>query len=885
MATSRASGQHDLLNFVLDTTPIIDNHAHPLLKSQFMSEHPLLSIATEATGDAIRDTGSSLAHIRAVKQLARILGCEQTWDAVASNIEQQRVASPRAWTQRCLEGIETILVDDGLGVPEQAEAYSWHDSFTTSKCKRIVRIESVAGDIIARHCIAATTTYVSHPDEVVRSLEKHADDIILEFEAEVKRSLADPEVVGFKSVICYRGGLDIVSRGELPFAVAKRDLGRIIRAHVEGEHDFVAKKRLQERWVNQLLVHMTARLISESNSSFKKPFQFHTGLGDTDIHLATASPSFMQTFIREYPTVPIVLLHASYPWTREAGYLAAMYSNVYADIGEVFPFLSRHGQESVIKQILELCPWSKILGSTDGHLFPETYLLATIQLRSVLKTILGELVHTGQLDENQAVTLAQDILFTNSKRLYNLSVKTTLPNYAQLKDSAPVILRQAPPLDRLRSMEGKILRVCWHDYTSTTRCRLVPIKQVYKALESGKPLTISITKACFGLLQTDTLIPQVNGTGAYLMVPDWSTLKPGPVDGHVSVFATFQELDGRAAVLCPRTLLRKTLAKAASQDLTFLIGFEVEFLLLERISDQTTEGRFRTKRHDGHAWSRASALADWGREGSLGSAADEMLTCLADAGIEIEQFHPESAPGQFEVVLGTLPPLEACDALLHARQILESVAARHGFKMTLHPKPFAGVPGSATHAHMSVSSRNGGDPDVYESFYAGILEHFCALIAFTYANPTSYERMVDSCWAGGRWVTWGTQNKEAPLRKCEDSHWELKTLDGLANPYLAIAAVLAAGIEGVRTRTPLKWKDCIEDPAKLTKAERGVLGIDKMFPKDLHEALQALSADRELASLLEPAFVQRYIDSKNAELEMLDAMSSDERRRWILERY
>ncbi|KAJ8129777.1 hypothetical protein O1611_g3851 [Lasiodiplodia mahajangana] len=406
MAASRASRQHDLLNLVLDTTPIIDNHAHPLLKAQFMSHHSLLSIATEANGDALLDSTSSLAHIRAVKQLAQILGCEQTWDAVASSIEKQRAASPGAWIRRCLQGIETILVDDGLGAPEQAEAYSWHDSFTTSKCKRIVRIESVAEDIIASHCIAAKALYSSHPDGLVRALEKHVDDVMLGFRAEIKRCLADPEVAGFKSIICYRGGLDIVSKEEFLFAVAKLDLGRIIQAHAEGEHDFVAKKRLQERLVNQLLVHETARLISEDSSPFKKPFQFHTGLGDTDIQLTNSSPSLMQTFIREYPTVPIVILHASYPWTREAGYLAAMYSNVYADIGEVFPFISRHGQESVIKQILELCPWSKILWSTDGHLFPETYLLAIIQVRSVLKTVLGELVQSGQLNEGQAVTVA-----------------------------------------------------------------------------------------------------------------------------------------------------------------------------------------------------------------------------------------------------------------------------------------------------------------------------------------------------------------------------------------------------------------------------------------------------------------------------------------------
>ena len=139
--------------------------------------------------------------------------------------------------------------------------------------------------------------------------------------------------------------------------------------------------------LKDLFVHHTAVLIRESKCRHKKPIQFHTGLGDNDITLAKASPSHLQEFIRAYPCVPIVLLHASYPFTREAGYLASVYANVYADIGEVFPFISRDGQEAVIRQILELCPWSKVLWSTDGHWFSETYLLAVMQIREVLETV------------------------------------------------------------------------------------------------------------------------------------------------------------------------------------------------------------------------------------------------------------------------------------------------------------------------------------------------------------------------------------------------------------------------------------------------------------------------------------------------------------------
>jgi len=158
----------------------------------------------------------------------------------------------------------------------------------------------------------------------------------------------------------------------------------ISQMRTEGTTNF---KRIDGQPLNAYLVHMTASIIQSSNTQFKKPLQFHTGLGDNDITLTRSSPSHLQEFIRKFPTVPIVLLHASYPWTKEAGYLASVYDNVYADIGEVFPFVSKEGQENVVREILELCPTEKVVWSTDGHWFPETYLLAVIQVREALEAV------------------------------------------------------------------------------------------------------------------------------------------------------------------------------------------------------------------------------------------------------------------------------------------------------------------------------------------------------------------------------------------------------------------------------------------------------------------------------------------------------------------
>lgn len=94
--------------------------------------------------------------------------------------------------------------------------------------------------------------------------------------------------------------------------------------------------------------------------------QFHTGLGDNDITLSLSSPSMMQPIIKAYPNTNFVLLHSSYPYTRDAGYLTSVYANVFLDFGEIFPFLSAGGQTEVLKEVLELCPTNKVLWSSKS---------------------------------------------------------------------------------------------------------------------------------------------------------------------------------------------------------------------------------------------------------------------------------------------------------------------------------------------------------------------------------------------------------------------------------------------------------------------------------------------------------------------------------------
>ena len=297
-----------------------------------------------------------------------------------------------------------------------------------------------------------------------------------------------------------------------------------------------------------------------------------------------------------------------------------------------------------------------------------------------------------------------------------------------------------------RFLRGKaapdFIRVSWTDFTAMPRMRMIPFRKLTSSLDEGKRVDIGITKACFGLLQHDWIAPGFTAVGEYRLHPDFSSLKVGPIPGHFSMHGDFREQDGSTVLLCPRTQLVRAQELGAIEGLSFLVGFEIEFLLLQR----TDSGGYETLTNDGHSWSASRFFAD----PKVPKLLADIAKVLESMDIFVEQIHPESAPGQFELVLPPLPPVQAVDTLLHTREVIAAMSTAAGYKFTLYPKPFPHSCGTAAHAHISISSAGGEKKEVYEPFYAGVLSHLRAITAFTYSNPASYERLADGVWAGGR---------------------------------------------------------------------------------------------------------------------------------------
>ncbi|MGD1698491.1 amidohydrolase family protein [Dapis sp. BLCC M229] len=152
--------------------------------------------------------------------------------------------------------------------------------------------------------------------------------------------------------------------------------------------------------------------------------QFHTGFGDPDLDLRLSNPLHLRFLLEDnrFHNAPIILLHASYPYTREAGYLASVYPNVYIGFGLAIPSLSVAGMRYVIRQLMELTPISKLMYSSDAHLIPDLYYLGAKWGRKVLGEVLDESVKDGDLTVNEAEEIAVDILHRNACNIYQLDM-------------------------------------------------------------------------------------------------------------------------------------------------------------------------------------------------------------------------------------------------------------------------------------------------------------------------------------------------------------------------------------------------------------------------------------------------------------------------------
>lgn len=449
-----------------------------------------------------------------------------------------------------------------------------------------------------------------------------------------------------------------------------------------------------------------------------------------------------------------------------------------------------------------------------------------------------------------------------------------------------------------RSSITKYVYLVWVDYMGTARCRILPVAGFLDLLQTGR--RVSLSRANAGSLQDDTPTAACSRVGQFFLNPELASLRVcGPKDPLPSAFVlcSWYDVFGRPLALCPRGMLAKNLHDLEDdRGVTVQLGFKLEVTFLRRTQDADSPFEPITTIHgrgtmSGDQWTNAMPLVA------------EVVAALEKTGLSVLQFHAGSGPGKYEFALRPKPALHAIDALVQTRHVIYQTAAAHGVRATMHPLP---IPGGTAglHAHISLNEETtDGIEARTDNFFEGVLEHLRSICAFTMPQLPSYDRIVESHGADGQWVAWGTQNRECPLRGISANRWEVRCLDGTANMYLAMGAVIGAGSLGVDLRMDLGFKDCqrifqhrmglvrrqvnrcLENPQKMTAEERAKHGIKKRLPHSIDEALTILEQDVRLNTRMGTEMVKDYIVMKRHEQRKLKNMKKDEAHAWLVERY
>ncbi|CAJ0851378.1 8450_t:CDS:2, partial [Entrophospora sp. SA101] len=795
-----------IINEFISNHPLIDNHCHNLLKD-YSDDFSLVRCFTEANYNdkiQLKDTViETLSFKRGIKQLLNLLNINDFVinDLNSVNKLESLIRNQFKFQKLCeiyfnSINIQCLLLDDGVSnlAVDKLESLDFHSKYVEN-IRRVVRIESISEQILNE------LSSLSSQQQITKAfLEK--------FNNEISQLYKSNQIIAFKSISAYRTGLniqlfDINNNNNNGDSTKVEDSFKEYITNIKNS----SLKKLNNKILIDFIINETFKIAIK----YDLPIQFHTGFGDNDLNLLLANPLHLRPLIEKFPDVKIVLLHSSYPYTCEA----------------------------------------------DGHFLPETYYLATVQTKEILSKVLTEFVDSEYLNVDEALNIVKNILFENSNKLYKLNLTPKLPESTFSPLQVVSAGKHVKLITDLKSKGVKFVRLGFMDYCNLHRIRLVPIDRFFNDVVNNG---LSCAKALFGLpfyMDTVSVGSGVGVADEMLLFPDLNTIKQIPYHpSHAHCHAFMKEKDASRSgfPLCTRTLLKNVLDKAEKEHgLKFLCGFENEFILIKDKSYHHHQNKNKNKKEsdvDGNDYRNEPKPIDKTTyclassfSGRSATILDEIVESIQNQDILVDQFHSESAFGQFEIVTAPYDPLTTVDKLIVTRQTIYDVAKLNGIRATFLPKPFKDQ----------------------EFFIAGVISHIKSLCAITLPTKSSYDRItVEHSWAGS-WICWGYENREAPIRVCKNSvsgiNFEFKFVDATSTPYLAVAAIISAGIDGIVKKLALNTKPISIDPGHLSDQERKSNGIEKL-PVSLKESLEFLKQDNVLNKCLGEKIIQCYVAVK-----------------------
>ncbi len=423
-------------------------------------------------------------------------------------------------------------------------------------------------------------------------------------------------------------------------------------------------------------------------------------------------------------------------------------------------------------------------------------------------------------------------------------------------------------ISHVNTSSVRLVRFLYCDTSSIIRGKVTHSERLKDRIEGG----IGLVKGMMSMnmldqMQTDT---GYGAVGEIRLVPDPDTFTILPYAPHsAAMICDMVELDHTPWALCPRNVLKRQIKKAADMGVAIQAAFEPEFMLGSQVNGEFTPID-ESLCFSSEGMNRAATFID------------QFVHGLEQQHLSVEQYYPELGHGQHELSISHAPALQAADRHIQYRETLRGFANQNNMVASLAPKPFSNQAGNGCHLHLSawdtamkknlfLNADGDGLSDTGRYFVAGILKHLPALVALTCPSVNSYRRLKPKSWSSA-YVCWGYENREAAVR-VPTTYWgneegstniEIKCVDSSCNPYLALAAIIAAGLDGIKRKAePSEPID--SDPSTMSPDEQSKSQV-KRLPTNLKDALRKLLHDALLMEVLGESLARTFITVKTSEV-------------------
>lgn len=409
----------------------------------------------------------------------------------------------------------------------------------------------------------------------------------------------------------------------------------------------------------------------------------------------------------------------------------------------------------------------------------------------------------------------------------------------------------------------KFIRLQFTDILGTIKNVEVPVSQLEKTLDNKMMFDGSSIEGFVRIEESDMyLYPDLD---TFIVFP-WTVDKGAVCRFICDVYRP----DGTPFEGDPRNNLRRVLKRMQDMGFTsFNLGPEPEFFLFKL--DEAGEPTLELNDHGGYFDLAPTDLGENCRR--------DIVLELEEMGFEIEASHHEVAPGQHEIDFKYANAIEACDNIQTFKLVVKTIARKHGLHATFMPKPLFGVNGSGMHCNVSLFKGKenafydeSADLQLSETafqFMAGVLKHVKGFTAVTNPTVNSYKRLVPG-YEAPCYVAWSAQNRSPliriPASRGLSTRIEVRSVDPAANPYLAMAVILEAGLNGIEQQlTPPPAVD--RNIYVMNAEERVEAGIGNL-PANLNDALAALAEDKVIQEALGAHIYANFREAKEIEFDM-----------------